>query len=281
VSAPTSSPRLGIIGGSAFLDAEPIAGAERLEVATPRGAVSLHVGAGFVFLRRHGEGVYRPPHRVPHHAHVLALKALGVRQVAGFASSGSLHRELQPGDLVVPDDYLSWHDPPTFAEDEYLHVVPALDADVRGLLLCAADAAMEAAARPGAGSGTGSGGVGRSGAPPVAHGAGARLRGPVLERGGVYVETRGPRFETAAEVRLLAAHARVVGMTAASEATLCQERGIGYAMICTVDNWANGIGAPPLTLELFRAQAARSGVLARRVLERLLDLWRGAAEPLP
>jgi 5'-methylthioadenosine phosphorylase len=69
-----------------------------------------------------------------------------------------------------------------------------------------------------------------------------------------------------------------VGMTAASEATLCQERGIGYAMICTVDNWANGVGAEPLTLERFQAQLARSGALAREVVGALLDVWRESRE---
>jgi 5'-methylthioadenosine phosphorylase len=271
---PDASRRLGLIGGSAFLEVESIVGAERLEVPTPLGAVRVHVGQDFVFLRRHGEDVYRPPHRIPHHAHVLALESLGVRQVAGFASSGSLHADLFPGDLVVPDDYLSWHAPPTFVQDEYLHVVPALDTDVRRLLLCAAERTLGAGL-----DGVAVGSAAPSDAPPPAEPAGGLSRRPALERGGVYVETRGPRFETAAEVRMLAAHGRVVGMTAASEATLCQERGIGYAMICTVDNWANGIGVTPLTVELFRAQAARSSVLARRILERLLALWRGAGEP--
>ena len=246
--SPVHPARLGILGGGAFLEAGPIANAVLQEVATPRGAVPVHVGTDFVFLRRHGEDTYRPPHRIPHHAHVLALEFLGVRRVAAFASTGSLRTEVRPGDLVVPDDYLSWHDPPTFAEDEYLHVVPALDECVRDLLIRSAERALAGAAHP------------------------------TLHRSGVYAETRGPRFETRAEVRMLAAHATVVGMTAASEATLCQERGIGYAMICTVDNWANGVGGEPLTLERFQAQLAHSGALAREVLDALLALWRETRE---
>ena len=45
------------------------------------------------------------------------------------------------------------------------------------------------------------------------------VEGPVVD-GGVYVETRGPRFETPAEIRWLATLGDIVGMTAASEATL-------------------------------------------------------------
>ena len=253
--------RLGVIGGSAFLEAAEVTGAEIREVATPAGDVKVHVGADFAFLRRHGEGVYHPPHRIPHRAHVLALESLGVRQVAAFNSTGSLHRALGPGDVVVPDDYLSFQPPPTFALDEYLHIVPSLDEGMRALLIRAAEAALASrdAVNP---------------AEPL-----GRVT-PRLERTGVYAETRGPRFETPAEVRLLQGHARVVGMTAASEATLFQERGIGYGVLCIVDNWANGVGPAPLTLEAFQKQLARSGSLARAVLAELLRLWRGRSGSL-
>jgi 5'-methylthioadenosine phosphorylase len=227
---------LGIIAGSAFLGADGVPHTELRRVATPRGAVTLHVGDGFAFLRRHGEDGYRPPHRLPHHAHVQAFEALGVGQVAALASTGSLKAALLPGAVLVPDDYLSLHPPPSFAEDEYLHIVPALDAAMRALLLHAAAA------------------------------AGAND----LHDGGVYVQTHGPRFETAAEVRMIAAHGDVVGMTAASEATLFQERGVAYAVLCVVDNHANGVGAAPLTLEAYRQQLSANGALARRIVDELI-----------
>lgn len=227
--------RLGIIGGSAFLGGAAPAGTTARWVETARGEVVAHEGDGVVFVRRHGEGAYRPPHRVPHHAHALAMEALGVSRVVGLCSVGSLDPALEPGAVVVPDDYLSFHPPPTFAADERLHIVPTLDAGLRRLLLDAAAAG-----------------------------------GPVRD-GGVYAETRGPRFETRAEIRLLADYADVVGMTAASEATLHQERGLAYAVLGIVDNFANGIGAAPLTLEAFDAQLARNGERAAGVLRALLE----------
>ena len=57
--------------------------------------------------------------------------------------------------------------------------------------------------------------------------------------GGVYVQTHGPRFETAAEIRQVAGFADVVGMTCCHEATLCKEIALPYAVICVVDNMAN------------------------------------------
>ena len=67
--------------------------------------------------------------------------------------------------------------------------------------------------------------------------------------GGVYWQTNGPRFETPAEVRMLAAHADVVGMTVASECVAANQLGLEYAAVCVVDNLANGIGVETLTPE--------------------------------
>lgn len=226
--------RLGIIGGSAFLEGPPPDGTEPHRVETERGRVELHVDDTSVFLRRHGDGDYRPPHRVPHHAHALALASLGVRRAVGLCSVGGLHGEMRPGDLIVPEDYLSFHPPPTFARDERLHIVPTLDGPLRGLLLEVARAAAGSA-----------------------------------RDGGVYAETRGPRFETRAEVRMLAEHADVVGMTAASEATLLQERGIAYALLGIVDNYAHGVGEETLTLEGFDQRVDENRDRARELLQEL------------
>ncbi len=226
---------LGIVGGSAFLEGPPPRGSAPRTVATPRGDVPVHEGDGFVFLRRHG-ATYHPPHRVPHTAHALALRALGVEAAVGLCSVGGLRPELEPGTVVVPDDYLSLAPPPTLAEgDEKLHIVPSLDPGLRTLLLAAA----------------------------------RDTDGPV-EDGGVYAETRGPRFETRAEVRMLAHHADVVGMTGASEATLFQEAGLRYALLGIVDNLAHGVGPEPLTPARFQNQLARNRGRAQAILNGII-----------
>lgn len=234
--------RLGIIGGSAFLEGPGPEGAESRRIDTGRGTVRVHVDDDSVFLRRHGDGEYRPPHRIPHHAHAVALESLGVRRAVGLCSVGGLRPEMRPGTLVVPDDYLSFHPPPTFARDERLHIVPVLDDALRRVLL---EIAREADA-------------------------------PVRD-GGVYAETRGPRFETRAEVRLLAEHADLVGMTAASEATLLQERGVAYAFLGIVDNYAHGVGDATLSLEAFDRAVAENRERARRVFRALRKRAPGLA----
>ena len=231
------SMRLGIVGGSAFTEGAAPEGTAAVAVGTPDGAVEVYEGDGVAFIRRHGEP-YRPPHRVPHAAHARALMERGVARAVGLCSVGALRPELEPGTVVVPEDYLSLAPPPTLQSgDERLHIVPALDPDLRALLLAAAREAGE---------------------------------GPVHD-GGVYAETRGPRFETRAEVRLLADYADVVGMTAASEATVFQEAGLRYAVLGIVDNYANGIGAEPLTTERFEAQLEANRGRARSILEAIIQ----------
>ncbi len=81
--------------------------------------------------------------------------------------------------------------------------------------------------------------------------------------GGIYWQVRGPRLETPAEVRLISAHAEVVGMTVASECVLAGEAGLRYAAICIVDNLANGVADVQLTLEeIERNRAAQQGSVA-------------------
>jgi 5'-methylthioadenosine phosphorylase len=227
--------RLGIIAGSAFLEGPPPDDTEEVVVPTDRGDVTAHVGEAFVFLRRHGHGRYHPPHRVPHHAHALAMKRLGVGRAAGLLSVGSLRAGLDPGTAVVPDDYLSFSAPPTFAQNERIHIVPVLDARLRDLLVAAARSTP----------------------------------GPVQD-GGVYAETRGPRFETRAEIRLLADYADVIGMTGASEATLFQEQGIAYAMLGLVDNMGHGLGPGPLTMQTYEEQLARNQARAHAILDAVI-----------
>ena len=232
---------LGIIGGSGFLEGPLISGLTEASGRTEFGEVPVFLGDGFVLLLRHGHGgVYRPPHRIPHRAHVLAFDALGVTSVIGFNSIGSLSRDIAPGTAVVPDDYLSIHPPPSFARDERLHIVPRLDDEMRSLLLAAAESTS----------------------------------GPLV-RSGVYVETRGPRFETPAEIRWLATLGDVVGMTAASEATLFQEKGIGYANLGIVDNFANGLGVEPLSFELYERMRKANEDRTRQVLEATIRIRRG------
>jgi 5-methylthioadenosine/S-adenosylhomocysteine deaminase len=96
--------------------------------------------------------------------------------------------------------------------------------------------------------------------------AAVRGMGKSPVEGGVYVNARGPRFETKSEIRWYASCGDVVGMTAAHEASACQEVGLKYGMVCVVDNVANGLEDTSITLEAFkRAQKENQGMVERLI----------------
>ncbi|MFH1850601.1 MAG: MTAP family purine nucleoside phosphorylase [archaeon] len=199
-------------------------------VATRYGAAHAWISGEACILFRHGTGV--PPHMVSHRANIAALKKLGAARAIGLFSVGSLRKKIRPGSVVVPSDYISLWDSATFFDRAARHVVPGLDKDLRKRLRAAAQQC----------------GIGS------------------LE--GVYVQTRGPRLETPAEAKMLSRFGDVVGMTMGTEATLAAEMGIAYAGICSVDNYANGIGAihPDEIIKRQRVNSGRLMQIARRLV---------------
>jgi purine nucleoside phosphorylase len=191
---------------------------------------------GAAIVQRHGEDAYRLPDEIDHAANLRPLAEQGCDRLLAVGSVGSLSAELPVGSLICPDDFIALHLGLSIFADERAHSAPGFDPAWRDEVLAAW---------------------------PADEG---RLRD-----GGVYWQAVGPRFETPAEIRLIAAHADVVGMTIASECIVAAELGLAYAAVCVVDNLANGIGAEPLdVLALESARAANA-----------LQLHDGLAAVLP
>jgi 5'-methylthioadenosine phosphorylase len=205
----------------------------------PRGEGIIAAAAehGAAVLQRHGEE-YRLPHEVDHAANLAALAEQGCDRVLAVGSVGSLSEQLGVGSFVCPDDFIALHLGISSLGDERAHTAPGFDARWRSEVLSAWEEDE-----------------------------------PALRDGGIYWQTVGPRFETPAEIRLIAAHADVVGMTIASECIVAGQLGLAYAAICVVDNLANGVGGESLTvaeLEADRdANAERLRDALRAVLPRL------------
>lgn len=213
--------RLALAGGLGFGALEPWAEVEKEEVSTERGAASLLDAGSHVVLPRHGIGTYTPAQLVDHPRNLAALLELGCDRVLAICSVGSLHAELGVGSLLCPSDFIAIGQVDAAFDDERGHVVPAFDPVWRRLVL-------------------------------EAWSAGA---GPIRQEG-IYWQSPGPRFETPAEVRLIAGHADVVGMTMGSECVAASQLGLAYAAVCVVDNLANGIAETPLTREEYEAGSA-------------------------
>ncbi len=89
--------------------------------------------------------------------------------------------------------------------------------------------------------------------------------------GGIYWQTAGPRLETRAEIAMMAQFADLVGMTMASEAIIAQELDMPYASLCSVDNFAHGIGDTQLSMEEITLHARRNAETILRILNCYLD----------
>jgi 5'-methylthioinosine phosphorylase len=216
--------RLALVCGRGFHELRPWVqdGAERRRTDGGRGEVELLDADEHVVLARHGIDSYTPAHRVDHARNLAALLEAGCDRVLAICSVGSLHRELEVGEFLCPDDFLAFGQVQAAFDDERGHVVPGLDLVWRRLVL-------------------------------EAWSSGTEL--PIRERG-LYWQSPGPRFETPAEVRMIAAHADVVGMTMASECVAASQLGIAYAAICVVDNLANGVAPQTLSAEDYEAGVA-------------------------
>jgi len=194
---------------------------------------------GAEVLQRHAAedpATYVPPHLIDHAANLRSLLAAGCDRVLAVCSVGSLKEEIAVGSLVCPDDFVALQLGITTFDDARGHMPPGFDGEWRGRVLAA-----------------------------------SRSAGAPFEDGGVYWQTTGPRFETPAEIRLLAAHADLVGMTMASECVVAGELGLSYAAVCVVDNLANGVGEVALDVEELEADRARNTGRLAAALEALLE----------
>jgi len=221
--------RLAVVVGTTLLDVDLGREARRREVATPWGTASVLDAGDHLRLQRHGHDRYAAPHAIAHRANLAALAELGADRVLAIGSVGSLRRELEVGSMLAPDEF----------------VAPQL-----GISLSAGAAGHRVA------------GFDPEWRKRVIHTWGAA--GEPLGDGGTYWQSIGPRLETPAEIRMIAAHADVIGMTLASECVIAGELGLAYAGVCGVDNLANGIGDTPLSMDEFELgrTATRDRVVA-------------------
>jgi 5'-methylthioadenosine phosphorylase len=192
---------------------------------------------GAAIVQRHG-GAGEPyvlPHEIDHAANLRPLIEQGCDRVLAIGSVGSLDAKLGVGSLICPDDFIALGLGPSLFADQRAHTAPGFDQRWRGEVIAAWEAG-----------------------------------GQAPRDGGVYWQTVGPRFETPAEIRLIAPHADVVGMTIASECVAAGELGLEYAALCVVDNLANGIGSGALGIEEIEAQRVANAARLREGLAAVL-----------
>ncbi|AXF86561.1 S-methyl-5'-thioinosine phosphorylase [Ephemeroptericola cinctiostellae] len=212
---------LGVIAGSGLQRLAHLENIRREIVRTPFGETSCALtigelsGVEVVFLNRHGYGHTLAPHQINYRANVWALQKMGVDNICAIGSTGSMMADIQPGQLVIPDDVIDYTSGRvgTYFEGPdhpivYTDLSEPFDRASREVLLSAANRAGEAVVST-----------------------------------ATYACTNGPRLETRAEVKRMAMDgAHVVGMTLMPEAALAKELDLPYAAIVVCTNYAAGVG---------------------------------------
>ncbi|MDD3398864.1 MAG: S-methyl-5'-thioadenosine phosphorylase [Candidatus Methanomethylophilaceae archaeon] len=210
------NPRIGIIGGSGVYNPELFTLDRKVKMDTPYGETSGDIlvgslaGVPVAFLPRHGEKHQFPPHMVPYHANLYALKQLGVEMIISPCAVGSLQEEYRPGEIVVVDQFIDFtktRDYTYFDGPQTVHIsIPEpFCPELSRLFSQAADEL-----------------------------------GIKAHDKGTYVCIEGPRFSTKGESRMFRNFAEIIGMTLVPECQLARELGMCYvslAMITDYDVW--------------------------------------------
>ena len=212
----------GVIGGTGLYQIEGLKNIREVKVKTPFGAPSDTFiqgklgGAEMIFLPRHGRGHRWLPTEVNFRANIFGMKKLGVERIISVSAVGSLRKEIAPGHVVVPDQFIdrTTQRPSTFFGRGIVAHVSLADPFCPELSGQLADAAQAANA--------------------------------TVHRGGAYLCMEGPQFSTRAESRLYRAWgADVIGMTNLQEAKLAREAEICFctlALATDYDCWNEEAG---------------------------------------
>lgn len=229
--------RVGFISGTSIVNSSLFSSWDVKTVETKYGSVTYKSRGDHVLINRHGYAFPLPPHSINYRANIAALAGLGLQDIVSLNSVGSLKKELPPGTFVSCSDYVGLQQgPATF-----------FDTELKG------------------------------GAPVIANNLIPRLVEALapeftIQTGKVYVQMRGPRFETKAEIRIVKDWGDVIGMTAAHEADLCTEAGLRYNSLALVDNYANGLEGTEIDFVKFKDLVKDNQARVNRLFGRLLEI---------
>ena len=122
--------KIGIIGGSGLEDPNLIEISSERSIQTPYGAPSSEIregkikGTNVVILSRHGFKHNILPSNINFRANIWCLKKLGCTHVLASTAVGSLRNQIEPGDMVFPNQFIDFtkrRDSTFFDGDELVH----------------------------------------------------------------------------------------------------------------------------------------------------------------
>jgi 5'-methylthioadenosine phosphorylase len=241
---------VGVIGGSGLYQMEGLERVREVEVKTPFGRPSEKFIKGMVgetelvFLSRHGKGHRWLPTEINFRANVFALKKLGVERIISIGAVGSLRQEIEPGHIVIPDQFIdrTTQRPSTFFGKGIVAHVSLADPFCKDLSEILATAAVS--------------------------------EGGKVHSRGTYLCMEGPQFSTRAESHLYRSWgADVIGMTNLQEAKLAREAEICFgtlALAADYDCWNQAAG--DVEIENVLAVLRQNVALAQKIIRRAVTL---------
>jgi 5'-methylthioadenosine phosphorylase len=229
--------KVAFISGTSIVNSTLFAAWDVRKIGTPFGEVTYKTKGDFALINRHGYAFPLPPHSINYRANIRGLADLGYQDIVSLNSVGSLKKELPPGTMVSCSDYVGLQQgPATFYDQELKGGAAGIENNLIPLLL--SKLAPEFSIHPGK----------------------------------VYVQMRGPRFETKAEIKIVQHWGDVIGITAAHEADLCAEIGLKYNSLAIIDNYANGLEGTQIDFGNFKDMVKSNQAKVNRLFERMLEI---------
>ena len=239
---------VGVLGATGLYQMDDLTQVQDVELSTPYGDPSDFITVGelngirVAFLPRHGRGHSISPTEVPVRANIHALKQLGVERLISVSAVGSLREEIEPLDMVVPDQLIdrTRHRVDTFFGEGLVAHVAFGDPFCPELSELLSGAAGDTDA--------------------------------TVHEGGTYVVMEGPAFSTRAESELYRFWgADIIGMTALPEAKLAREAEMCFAVLATAtdyDSWHKE--HDDVTVDVILANLRKNVKTSQQALRRLL-----------
>lgn len=201
--------RTGVIGGSGLYEMQGLQDVRNIKVETPFGPPSDEFvtgtldGTEMVFLPRHGKGHRLLPSEVNYRANIFAMKTLGVDKIISISAVGSLKEEIQPGHIVIPDQFIDRTR--GYRKDTFFGNGIVAHASLADPVCPDLSERLHAA---------------------------AKAAGAISHKGGTYICMEGPAFSTRAESFMYRSiGGDIIGMTNLTEAKLAREAEICYGTV--------------------------------------------------
>jgi len=243
----TKNPPVGVITGTGISEQFDLSRPRTLRTRFGKATVFAHEGGEYLVIPRHGAAHKLPPHGINYRANIAALEQLGVKEVIATSAVGSMNHGFRVGEIGLIEQFLDFtkRRPTTFFEEKVVHTDMTYPYS-RHLNLEISLAAKRA--------------------------------GFNLHQHLVYVCAEGPRYETAAEIKMYKIlGGDVVGMTGVPEVVLANEKKLEYASVVIATNWAAGM-QPKVSHEEVLRVMKRSGKTVKRLIESTIAGLRGEKE---